>query len=119
MLKLQKVNAVAMAVKLRLPTDNPAAFNEGTITCKVRILDKEALGDLVDKGASDSEYIDQLLLDVEGLGDENGSAITGEAAIKEVKSGPWSVFLQSAILGAYFEQFGDARVKNSRTSRGR
>jgi len=119
MLKLQKVSSVAMSVKLRLPTDNPNSFNEGTIACKVKILSKETLADLGDKGLTDAEYIDTLLLSVEGLGDEDGGAITGDAALAEVKTGAWSTFLQAAILAAYFEQFGDARVKNSKTSRGR
>ena len=54
-----------------------------------------------------------------GPTDADGNPISGDAALTELKSGPWSSFLQSAVLQAYFEQFGEARVKNSKPSRGR
>ena len=119
MLKLSKTNLVALPVKLRLPTENPATFNEGTITCKVLVLAKEKLTELAEIQATDAEYLDTFLKEVEGLGDDEGQALTGEAALDQVRKGPWSTFLQAAILSSYFEQFGDARVKNSKTSRGR
>lgn len=119
MLRLTKTETVALPVKLRLPTDNPNAFNEGTITCKVKILSKDRMRELSEKETTDAEYLDLVLVDVEGLGDEDGKAINGEAALREVRDGDWSTFLQAGILQAYFEQYGDARVKNSKTSRGR
>lgn len=119
MLRLTKTETVALPVKLRLPTDNPNTFNEGTITCKVKILPKERMRDLTEQETTDAEYLEQILVDVEGLGDEAGNAISGIAALTEVRTGTWSTFLQAGILAAYFEQFGDARVKNSKTSRGR
>ncbi|CAD7351580.1 MULTISPECIES: hypothetical protein [Xanthomonas] len=119
MLRLTKSETVAMPVKLRLPTDNPNSFNEGTITCKVKILSKDRVRELSDKETNDGEYLDLVLVDVEGLADENGTAIKGDAALDEVRIGGWSTFLQNAILQAYFEQYGDARVKNSKPSRGR
>lgn len=119
MLRLTKTETVAMPVKLRLPTDNPNSFNEGTINCKVKILTKDRMRDLTENGTNDAEYLDLVLVDVEGLGDENGTAIKGDAALAEVRAGSWSTFLQSAILQTYFEQYGDARVKNSKPSRGR
>lgn len=119
MLRLTKNNTIALAVKLRLPTDNPGTFNEGTITAQVVILSKDALRDLADADTTDAQYIDQLVKSVDGLGDADGNPISGDAALTELKSGPWSSFLQSAVLQAYFEQFGEARVKNSKPSRGR
>ncbi|KHS06603.1 hypothetical protein GGR74_002429 [Xanthomonas arboricola] len=119
MLRLTKSETVAMPVKLRLPTDNPNSFNEGTITCKVKVLPKDRVRELSDKETTDAEYLDLVLVDVDGLGDENGNAIKGDAALNEVRTGGWSTFLQNAIIQAYFEQYGDARVKNSKPSRGR
>ncbi|CEM56775.1 hypothetical protein ABFU56_02920 [Xanthomonas campestris pv. campestris] len=119
MLRLTKSETVAMPVKLRLPTDNPNSFNEGTITCKVKIISKDRMRELSEKDTTDAEYLDLFLVDVDGLGDEDAKAINGDAALTEVRTGQWSTFLQAAILQAYFEQYGDARVKNSKPSRGR
>lgn len=119
MLRLIKSNTVSMPCKLRLPTENPAVFNEGSINCKVKILSKDEIRALGEAEPTDAEYIERLLVSVEGLGDEDGNPISGEAALAEVRTGQWSTFLQSAIIQAYFEQYGDARVKNSKPSRGR
>jgi hypothetical protein len=117
MLKLSKTNLVALPVKLRLPTETPGTFNEGSITCKVVVLPKERLNELADAGTPDAEYIGEVLKSVEGLGDDEGQPMIGDTALTAVTSGPWSTFLQAAILASYFEQFGDARVKNSKPSR--
>lgn len=119
MLKLTKTATVARPVKLRLPTDNPATFNEGTITVGVKILTKEQLKDLADAELHDTEYLRQILVSVSGLGDEDGHPIEGEAALAQVYTGPWSTYLQNAILQDYWEQYGEVRVKNSKPSRGR
>ncbi|WP_411832327.1 hypothetical protein [Pseudoxanthomonas mexicana] len=119
MLKLTKTALFALTAKLRLPTETPGTFNEGAITAKVKVKTKEQLLDMSEQGFTDIEYINELVDSVEGLGDENGQPITGDAAMHEVRSGAWSPFLQAAILAAYFEQFGEARVKNSKPSRGR
>ncbi|WP_296280550.1 hypothetical protein [Pseudoxanthomonas sp.] len=119
MLKLKKTAEVTRSVKVRLPTENPNAFNEGTITYKAKIKTKDELADLSERGYTDQEYVDELLTEVGGLGNEEGQPITGDDALREVKTGVWSVYLIGAILQDYFEQYGDARVKNSRPSRGR
>lgn len=119
MLRLSKTNTVSLPCKLRLPTDNPLKFNEGTITSTVKILPKDRMRELAEAETTDAEYLELLLVSVDGLGDDEGNAIAGDAALDEVRKGQWSTFLQAAILQAYFEQYGDARVKNSKTSRGR
>lgn len=118
MLKLTRTNVVALPVKLRLPTETAGKFLEGSITVRVKVLTKEEIAALSEKGTTDAEYIDQLVTSVEGLGDAEDNPLTGDAALAEVKSGLWSAFLQSAIIQAYFDQFGEARVKNSKPSRG-
>lgn len=118
MLKLTRTNLIALAVKLRLPTETPGKFLEGTITAKVKVLTKEEIAELAEKGTTDVEYIEHLVSSVEGLGDADGNPLTGEAALVEVKKGQWSAYLQAGIIQAYFEQFGEARVKNSKPSRG-
>ncbi len=119
MLKLSKATTFAHQVKVRLPTDKPDVFNEGTITVNYNIKSKDEFVELGDKGLSDQEYFDAAVNSVDGLGDSEGNPISGAEALAETKSGKWSTFLLSAIISDYFEQYGEARVKNSRPSRGR
>lgn len=119
MLRLSETNTFSLPVKLRLPTENPNSFNEGTISARVKIKSKDELKEMSERELTDMEYIEELLEGVEGLGNSKGEPITGDAAIAEVKTGKWSSYLQAGILGAYFDQFGEARVKNSKPSRGR
>lgn len=119
MLRLAKTDSVLLPVTLRLPTDKVDIFNEGTIHVQVKVLSKDRLKAMSDDDTQDAEYIREIVLDVQGLGDDAGTAITGPAAVDQVLTGTWSNFLQAAILQAYFAQFGEARVKNSKTSRGR
>lgn len=119
MLKLRKTNLITLPVKLKLPTDNPNSFNEGTITVQMLVKSKDELAEYRESDMLDADYIDVLLKKVEGLGDEDGAPINDEAAINEVKKGQWSGFLQPAILQTYFEALGESRVKNSKPSRAR
>lgn len=119
MLRLSKTDSVHMPVTLRIPTDKAGVFSEGTIDCHVKILPKERLKELQAEDTADLEYIKEILRSVSGLGDAEGNAITGEDALAQVYQGTWSTFLQPAIVQAYFAQFVEARVKNSKPSRGR
>ncbi|KAF1692764.1 hypothetical protein CSC62_14110 [Pseudoxanthomonas jiangsuensis] len=116
---LTAIDTITRPVTLRLPTQTAGKFQEGTINVQARIKTKDELTELADRGLTDLEYIDSLVVSVDGLGDANGNAITGEAALHEVKHGRWSTYLTTAIIQDYFEQFGDARAKNSKPSRGR
>jgi len=119
MLRLTKTNAVSRTIKLRLPTEKPNVFNEGDITAKVTLLPKDELRVLLDADQGDAEFLRRILVSIEGLGTEEGEPISGDSALAEVYSGKWSAYLQNAIIQDYLEQYGDARAKNSKTSRGR
>ncbi|MDO5625010.1 MAG: hypothetical protein Q4G71_10000 [Pseudomonadota bacterium] len=119
MLKLKKVDTVALPVDIRLPTEKPGEFNTGKITAHVRIRSRDQVRELTERELSDEEVIRELVTAVDGLGDAEGNPVTGDAAIAEVTSGAWSNFLTAAILQAYFDQYGEARVKNSAPSRRR
>ena len=118
-LRLSKVETIVRPVTVRLPTKNPNTFNEGTISYEAKVKTKEELAALSEKGLSDVEYIDELVVSVDGLGDDQDAAINGDAALNEVKHGRWSTYLTTAIIQDYFERFGEARGKNPKTSRGR
>lgn len=119
MLKLRRTKNITFPVKVRIPTDNPNTFNEGTFIVQAKVKSKEELAEYTDRGLNDAEYLDELVVQVEGLGDEDGNPITDEAALTEVKTGLWSSFLTPAILQEYFERMGESRVKNSKPSRSR
>lgn len=118
-LKLSKTDTFTRAVTVRLPTGTAGKFIEGQISYTGRIKSKEDLAAMADQGKTDLEYIDEVITAVDGLVDDNDNAITGEAAMHEVTRGLWSTYLTGAILQDYFDQFTDARVKNSKPSRGR
>lgn len=119
MLKLSKVSEVVLQVTMRLPTDNPNKFIEGTVNCRVKVLGRDQLNDLLQRELPDEEFAGELLVGVEGLGNEEGVAYTGTEALQEFLRGPWSTYLVAGFMRAFFEQFGDVRVKNSKASRGR
>lgn len=119
MLKLTKVNSVAMPVTMRLPTDNPHKFNEGTVDCRVKVVGRDQLNEMLERNMPDEEFAGELLLSVDGLGNEEGVAYTGAEALQEFLRGTWSTYLVAGFMRAFFEQFGDVRVKNSKASRGR
>lgn len=119
MLRLARTNTVHLPVELRIPTDQPNVFATGTIQCQVKILAREEIKAIQDNPVEDEEYLRKILVSVAGLGDADGKAIEGDAALEEVFNGSFFAFLQPAIIGAYFDQFGRAHVKNSKPSRGR
>lgn len=63
-------------------------------------------------GDADESLIRELYQGFDGIGDENGE-LTGDAAFEAVLRGPLSAYLTPAVVAAYFEQYGDARVGNS------
>jgi len=119
MLKLSKTNTITLPVSIRLPTDDAGKSNEGTIKVRCNLLPQQDVAEMVDASISDSEVIDRILVEVIGLGDADGQPISGADALDVVLTSPWSRHLQMAIVGEYFDHFGQARVKNSRPSRGR
>lgn len=117
MLKLTKVDSVVRPVAVRLPTEQENVFNEGTIRVRFKIKSKDEVVEL--SKLADREFIANVVTEVIGLGNDQGEALTGQAALAEVQDGLYSAYLQQAIVAEYWDHFGDARAKNSRTSRGR
>ena len=117
MLRLARTNTVHLPVELRIPTDQPNVFATGSIQCQVKILAREEVKALQDGPIEDEEYLRKILVSVTGLGDSDGKAIEGDAALEEVFNGAFFAFLQPAIIGAYFDQFGRAHVKTQAVAR--
>ncbi|MEF2154650.1 phage tail assembly chaperone [Luteimonas sp. FXH3W] len=113
MLKLKKTETFKMPVEIQLPDGA-----RGTLTFNVKYKSKADLKRMGDEEFTDEQYIAEILVGApEGLGDENGNAITGDEALREFNDGVYSAFLQNAFLQEFFARFGEARVKNSKSSR--
>jgi len=120
MLKLSKTTTITLPVSIRLPTDDAGTSNEGTLKVRYHLLPQQAVAEMVDAASmTDRDVIDRILVEVIGLGDADGQPISGAEALDVVLNSGWSRHLQMAIVGEYFEHFGQARVKNSRPLRGR
>lgn len=111
----QKVDTFARKIELAIPPDDPQITGHITVVYKVR--SKAEVTELSERGLSDEEYIREIVTSVQGLGDANGNELTGDAAISEVLTGAFSMWLVPAIVAAYFEQYGEARRGNSRKRR--
>lgn len=114
---LKSIDTFPLKVELAIPPEKP--IMRGHITCDAYIRNKDEIKALADENLEDGEYFDRLIKSVQGLGNDAGTALEGDDAIKEVKEGRFSMYLVPAIVQAYFEQYGEARRKNSRTSQRR
>lgn len=123
MLKLKKVEGISLNVAVRLPTDDPKVFNEGSFTVRLKNIKRGDLEGILERIRSDelddAGLLREHIIEVTGLGDENGDPITGAAALEELLTGSASAYLVPAVVGEFFEHFKDARAKNSKPSRGR
>lgn len=106
-----------LKVELAIPPERPVM--KGFITVDAVVKSKEEIKTLGEQNYEDGEFFDQLIQAVHGLGNDAGAVLEGEDAMKEVKEGKLSMYLVPAIVSAYFEQYGEARRKNSRTSQRR
>lgn len=77
--------------------------------------ENKALLERIDKGEfeDDSAIVRELYEGFEGLPCEAGEEF------RTILEGPASAYLTPAVIQAYYEQYGEGRVKNSKPSRGR
>ena len=69
---------------------------------------------LIDEKLDNDEYLKRIYESFEGLSNEAGEEVKGEAAWKEVLEGRWSWHLISAAVTCFFEDYSNSTVKNSR-----
>lgn len=115
-LSLKKITTFPLKIDLVIPPQNPTIKGYITVDCKARSRDENR--ELLDQGLDDAAFLREIAVNIRGLGNEDG-AIEGDDAFKEVTEGQLSMYLLPAIVGAYYEQFGEVRRKNSGPSRGR
>lgn len=112
----KKVETFSRKIDIAIPPENPMI--RGHIDVDYFIRSKPEVKELSELGLSDEEYLPRIAKDIRGLGgDKPEDALAGEAAFTEVLAGPYSMYLVPAIVGAYFDQYGEARRGNSRARR--
>lgn len=111
----KKVDTFGRRIELAIPPENPQVT--GHIDVDYRVRSKAEVKELSERGLTDEEYIREIVSGVRGLGNEAGEDISGDAAITEVLSGHFSMWLVPAIVSTYFEQYAEARRGNSKPRR--
>ncbi len=111
------VTTAPLKITIAIPPENPQIKGYFTGHAKVRskvenkaLLDKYQ--DWQGEGDSDESLVRELYEGFDGLGDDKGNEITGEAAFDAVLKGPLSAYLTPAVVQAYYEQYGEARQGN-------
>lgn len=111
---LKEIDIFSLKVELAIPPENPKM--KGFLNVDFFVKTKDEVKELGEEGLDDSEYFSRLVSSVRGLGGADGEALTGQAALDEVQQGKYSMWMVPAIIQAYFEQYGEARRKNSKGS---
>ena len=114
-LQIKNVETNPLTVEVKRPPQKPVI--ERCIIAVCKILNRDEFNALNDEQLKDDIYFDKVVDAVEGLIDEDGKALTGDAAIDYCKNGRYGLYILTAILTVYFEQYSEARQKNSRSQR--
>lgn len=116
--KLKMIETFPLEIELSIPPENPVM--RGKIVCDAIIQTKEQVKALGERELEDTEYFDNIIKAVHGLGAyDSDEPLEGQAALDEVRNGRFSMYFLPAIIQAYFEQYGEARRKNSKSLRRR
>jgi hypothetical protein len=129
MLKLSPITSFAVPVKVSLPTDTPGKTNDGDFTARFKhVSDDEYLAvldglrEVGDEGELPKmrdffrykrEQLSELLLSVEGIGDDNGTP-HAPALQRDLVLG--SLVLVIATFNAFVDGYNTAPAKNSKRS---
>ncbi|MGQ0529987.1 MAG: hypothetical protein ACT4PG_09280 [Panacagrimonas sp.] len=112
----KKVETFSKKIDIAIPPENPVI--KGHITVDFKVKSKTEIAELSERGLPDEEYIPEILDGVHGLGHpETDEELTGSAAVQELLTGRYSMYLVPAVVATYFEQYGEARRGNSRKRR--
>lgn len=114
---MKTLKTTKMDVTLAIPPEDP--IMRGTLKVEVKILSKKEITEAQEDGVKDLEFYDRIVVGIEGLGSIDGQLMEPKEAAREARDGELSMYLVPAIIMSYYEQFGEARRKNSQTSRKR
>ena len=120
-LKIKPIKTAPLPIRISAPP-GPNPIVEGTFIGHAIIRTKpenKALLDRIDASdMGDDEVMRLLYTGFDDLENDNGKC-SGEEAFREVLEGEMSAYLAPAAIQAYYTQYGEARVGNSRGRRGR
>lgn len=112
----KKVATFRKRIEIAIPPEKPEI--QGHIDVDFKVKSKTEIAELSERGLSDEEYIHEIVDAVHGLGHpETDEELVGPAAINEVLTGHYSMYLVPAVVATYFEQFAEARRGNSKRRR--
>lgn len=115
---IKEVETFPIKVEMAIPPVGKPEM-QGVITVRCNIKNKDEVKSLAEEQLSDSDYFDRIVIGIEGMGRKEGDNVrllSSEEAIDEVKNGRYNMYFLNSIITAYFEQFGEARRKNSSSS---
>jgi hypothetical protein len=116
----KKIDTAPLKITIAIPPENPKikGYFTGHAILRSKVENKE-LFDRIDAGeVEDEQLVRECYESFDGLGNAAGYC-EGEAAFVEILTGPNSAYLTPAVIQAYYEQYGEARQKNFKRSRGR
>lgn len=115
-LKIVAKETTAIRIDIAIPPEKPEI--KGHFIGHARVRSKADNKALLEKfshwegeGDADEAIVRELYDRFDGLGDDSGD-LSGEAAFDAVLRGPLSAYLTPAVVSAYFEHFGEARLGN-------
>lgn len=108
---LKEIITFPMTVHLAIPPEDPTM--KGSIIVDVAVKSRSEVKEMSEKNVPDEEFFRDIVKGVRGLGDVNGNLLNPEDGVKEVLTGRFSMYMVPAIIKQYYEQYGEARQKNS------
>jgi len=107
-LKVKPVNTYKARIEVTL-----ADGEQGDFSAEFNYLTRTQLDELLAENLRDAEVIDRVLAGAIGISDEDGNALSPEAAKLLVKE---NIALSQAVVRGFFVSIGGAPAKNSKTS---
>lgn len=116
MLKFVKSDNFRATVHVRLPGNDPQKPVEGSFTATYKHFDRSAFDAMLEEQLADAEFLDRVLVSVEGIGDDNGNALPANEQRVLVLN---DLALGAAAVRCFVESLAGAGGKNSKPLRGR
>lgn len=101
------------------------AFNvqnvmDGYLNVTYPVMSPTQFDEFLKEELTPDEQFDRVVLAVDGMPDaDTGEVLEGQAAVTAARNGKFALWTRGALVIHFMEQFGDARVKNSKRSHGR
>jgi len=112
--KLKKINSFKSRVHFLRPTDDPDRDQEASFVAEFHYMDAPTFDAMLAGSPKDAEVLDRVLIGVTEYGDENGNALSFEAAKEAIEK---DISQRSATVRTFIERLSGTAAKNSNRSR--